>query len=205
MSKQRDSLKKSMNTVLFDKVYLESNKIKSKLTFKNNEAIFNLDKKLMSEQTNIGLKFLKSWSGGEKVYYTNSIFKKNKVKNCKTLGECFVIESNFKDWTLTQQTKYINKYLCFKATRKLQNDNIIIAWYTNQIPVNFGPKDNNGLPGLILELEEPTIVFKATKIILNPNEEIIIQEPKKGIAISEKEYKKKVKKVSDGIFGKRRG
>ena len=99
---------------------------------------------------------------------------------------------------ITQESKMINNYLVFKATRSNGN---IIAWYTPKIPIGFGPKGEYGLPGLILELEIGNIVFKTTKIILNPKEEIKIKEPKGGKRVSYEEYKEIVKKAKKRVFG----
>jgi len=56
------------------------------------------------------------------------------------------------------------------------------------IPVNFGPKEYFGLPGLILEVSYDQFFIKATSITLNPKEEIKIEKPNKGKRMTEKEY-----------------
>jgi GLPGLI family protein len=206
LSSKRDKLKKKMNVDTFDKVYLSSKGVKSKLTFLNDAAIFKVEEKLNLEHIDIAERFIFGWSGGSNIFYSNSKTKKSKEKNCKTLGDCFIISSNFKEWQLTQETKKIAGYLCYKAIRIIKSRKgsfDIIAWYTPSIPVNFGPKGECGLPGLILELEEPSIIFRAKLITLNPKKEIKVNKLSNGIEISDKEYKKKVKKIADGIFGKR--
>jgi GLPGLI family protein len=67
----------------------------------------------------------------------------------------------------------------------------VFVWYTPEIPLPYGPSLYNGLPGLVLEVHWGKIVFKTTKIIVNPTQEIKILKPKKGIKINEKEYYKK--------------
>ena len=130
--------------------------------------------------------------------YYNSKTNTFLIKDCGSLGDCFIYDNKLFDWQLTQESKMINNYLVFKATRSNGN---IIAWYTPKIPIGFGPKGEYGLPGLILELEIGNIVFKTTKIILNPKEEIKIKEPKGGKRVSYEEYKEIVKKAKKRVFG----
>ena len=99
---------------------------------------------------------------------------------------------------MTQESKIINGYKSYKATR---SNGKVIAWYTPAIPINYGPKGEYGLPGLILELEIGKIIFKATKIILNPKEKVNVQEPKGGKRVSYEEYNKIMKKAKKSVFG----
>lgn len=54
------------------------------------------------------------------------------------------------NWKLSNESKLIGTFLCKKATAFFRGRNYT-AWYTNKIPVPFGPWKLNGLPGLILE------------------------------------------------------
>jgi GLPGLI family protein len=71
----------------------------------------------------------------------------------------------------------------------------VIAWYTTQIPYNFGPKDYNGLPGLILELQEDNLLIKASKITLQQKKKIVIKKPNQGEKITLKGYDAMVKEM----------
>ncbi|WP_159949558.1 GLPGLI family protein [Polaribacter septentrionalilitoris] len=128
LSKKRGNLKKKMSVDAFDKVYLSSKSVKSKLTFLNDEAIFKVEEKLNLEHNDIAERFIYGWSGGSNIFYSNSTTKQNKEKNCKTLGECFIISSNFKEWQLKQETKNIAGYLCYKAIRTIKGrkDHLIL-------------------------------------------------------------------------------
>ncbi len=102
-------------------------------------------------------------------------------------------------WKLTQETRKIGKYTCYKATAILKEEregggylsDIIVAWYTTEIPVPFGVQSFGGLPGLTLELihdtENGKLFYKAIKIELNPKKEVVIKKPK-GKAISHKKF-----------------
>ena len=50
----------------------------------------------------------------------------------------------------------------------------ITVWYTPQIPVNTGPGNYQGLPGLILEVNDGTETVICSKIVLNPKDEVNI-------------------------------
>jgi len=65
---------------------------------------------------------------------------------------------------------------------------IVTAWYTLDIPVNNGPGDYWGLPGLILEISDDNTQILCTKIIMNPKEKMELKEPTKGKVVTQKEY-----------------
>ena len=71
---------------------------------------------------------------------------------------------NFKDevpeikWELINETKKINEFDVKKATTNLFGRNWI-AWYAEDIKVPYGPYKFNGLPGLILELNDDKNYF----------------------------------------------
>lgn len=85
----------------------------------------------------------------------------------------------------------------------------IVAWYTPMIPASHGPDEFGGLPGLILELSTHNTTMLCTKVVLNPQEEIIIEAPTKGKEISREEYAKtieeKAKEMAERYGGGRRG
>ena len=76
----------------------------------------------------------------------------------------------------------------------------VIAWYTPEIPYNFGPKDYNGLPGLILELQEDNLLISASKISIKLKEKKLIKTPTQGKKVTLREYDSIVK----AIYYKRR-
>ncbi|MGJ8591050.1 MAG: GLPGLI family protein [Aquaticitalea sp.] len=65
---------------------------------------------------------------------------------------------------------------------------IVTAWYTPQIPVNQGPGDYWGLPGLILEVNANRTTILCSKIVLNPTEKEEIKIPTKGKEVTRTEY-----------------
>ncbi len=83
----------------------------------------------------------------------------------------------------------------------------VVAWYTLQIPVNQGPGEYWGLPGLILEVNAGRTTVLCSKIIMNPNEKEEIKKPSKGKVVTKLEYnsilKKKVEEMRENF--RRRG
>ncbi|MCB4806713.1 GLPGLI family protein [Tamlana sp. 62-3] len=141
------------------------------------------------------------------------------------------------EWQMTGETKQIGQYTCFKATATIQSNAVafedfrpprrgnnegeaeetkpkgpktvnIEAWYTMQIPVNQGPSDYWGLPGLILEVNAGKTTILCTKIVVNPEEKTTIKAPKKGKEVTREEYNEIVQKKTEEMrnnFGNRRG
>lgn len=68
------------------------------------------------------------------------IYKLNEIKNDL-------------DWKILKETKTIGNYHSQKATLKYKGRSWT-AWFTNEIPLSFGPYIFDGLPGAILYLED---------------------------------------------------
>ena len=161
------------------------------LGFNKNESFFEEEKPMEIERRRFNLAVSKMGKG---VIYTNT--SQNRILQQKEyVGQEFLIAITPYKWKLTQEKKQIGKYTCYKATtskfvegRNGKMERKVIAWYTTQIPYNFGPKDYNGLPGLILEIQEDILLIKASKILLNTREEKIIKEPSQGEKVTLKEY-----------------
>lgn len=155
-----------------------------------------------------------STQGSSDILYKNNKAK-SYTNQTDTMGKIFLVKDELEeiDWKLEPDTKYIGEYLCFKATYtkevevanfKIDSDSnasdeseskkpemetrIVTAWYTTQIPVNSGPSMYHGLPGLILEVHDGELHMVCSKIVLNPEEAIKIEEPTKGKVVSQKEH-----------------
>ncbi|WP_255577973.1 GLPGLI family protein [Flavobacterium sp. CHNK8] len=130
-------------------------------------------------------------------YYLNLITKTTILE--KKDGVLIKNEYQTKDWEITKESKQIGNYLCYKAIyiknylgRNGKEISIpITAWFAPSLPFTYGPKDYNGLPGLILELQERKTIYNATSINLSQEKELKIEFPK-GKTITEAEYAKKV-------------
>lgn len=70
---------------------------------------------------------------------------------------------------------------------------VITAWYSPEIPVNQGPENYWGLPGLILEVNDGKTSILCSKIVMNTKEKVEIKAPSKGKEVTQKEYDEIVK------------
>jgi GLPGLI family protein len=125
---------------------------------------------------------------GTSSYYSN----KDKVIEYSILG--YILKDPLK-WTITSDTKTIGGFNCFKAkaTEKLMSrkgytyEKDIVVWFASELAVPFGPQNYSGLPGLVVEVIRDDYSIIATKIDLNPNEDVKIKRPKESRIISQKE------------------
>lgn len=71
-------------------------------------------------------------------------------------------------WELKNESKLIDSFLCYKAETIFRGRNYI-AWYTPSIPLADGPWKFNGLPGLIMEIQdsEDVVHWKITNVYIN--------------------------------------
>ncbi len=76
----------------------------------------------------------------------------------------------------------------------MPKETVITAWYTPEIPVNQGPENYWGLPGLILEVNDGKTVILCSKVVLNPKVKTEIKAPTKGKVTTQKEFDETVVK-----------
>lgn len=161
--------------------FKNSENINYQLHFNNDVSTFFYERSLeLDDKYNFNLTLSLF---GENTYFTN-IKTKKILKNSKYL-ENKLIELPILEWKITTKTKKIGNYLCYMASaiEKTERDGKITktkvtAWFTTDIPISFGPKNYNGLPGLVLEVNSGLMKIKATKIELNSNKKLKIIMPK---------------------------
>jgi len=107
--------------------------------------------------------------------------KKEEPKNEDTKTEAVKAEGEAK------KTNFMQDF-------ELPKEITITAWYSPEIPVNQGPENYWGLPGLILEVNDGKTIILCSKIVLNSKEKAEIKEPTTGKVISQKEYDETVVK-----------
>jgi GLPGLI family protein len=89
------------------------------------------------------------------------------------------------------------KKTSFMDALEMPKEVIVTAWYTPEIPVNQGPEEYWGLPGLILEVNDGKTVVLCSKVVLNPKVKAEIKAPVKGKSISQKEFDEVVLKKTE--------
>lgn len=203
MEKKIDSLKydKSEMKEMMKSMANNNEDISYTLTFNVNESLFKKEESLENDNEK-GINFLKFMAGSDD-YYT-SILDKKIIRKTEKTEKTYLINYSFPKWKYSNETKKIGKYLCYKATTTRTHKNtftgntktfVITAWYTKEIPINFGPKNYGGLPGLIIQLTDASVVFTATNVKINPKKSIKIKKPEKGEVITAEAYNE-MKRVS---------
>ncbi|MBR9847105.1 MAG: GLPGLI family protein [Algicola sp.] len=176
------------------------------LTFDKYQSLYKKNDKLAAPSPSVsGIKI--TISEGSDLLYKN--IKENRYSNATEIfGKLFLIKDSLvnRKWELINETKNIGLYTCYKAVFKdsyetqtitdgeefetVTKDRTTTVWYTPQIPVSHGPMDYHGLPGLIMEINDGELTLVCTKIIINPEDEININEPTKGKEVTQEEYEK---------------
>jgi len=93
----------------------------------------------------------------------------------------------------------------FEDNFEIPKEIIVTAWYTPEIPVNQGPENYWGLPGLILEVNDGKTTILCSKIVLNAKDKVEIKPSKKGKVVSQKEYDETVIKKMEEFREMNRG
>jgi GLPGLI family protein len=201
---------------------------KSEFTLELSAIESNYEKFQQLEKPIVGEGMSMSVSGignASKTIYKN-LQKQRFVKMDQIFGKEFLIVDKLPqyNWQLSQETKMIGNYLCYKATylpeltesqkeakakkeeekeaggllaQIVDKDRTITVWYTPEIPVSNGPGEYQGLPGLILEVKESETTILCTKIEMNPAKGLNIKKPTSGKEINQKDFDALAKKKYD--------
>lgn len=173
-----------------------------KLSFNANIALYKKEETMSVEVINPVVEaFTRSFSGFRGEVYYDRI--KNRIIHKKEyLGQIFLINKKRIHWQLTKDTLKIDGYLCYKAKaiRTIQNSEglhelDVIAWYTTDIPLPYGPDGYAGLPGLILQLEDNGTLTYVQKIKFLKNKTNMISLLENGEKITEEKFNAIVKKT----------
>lgn len=178
-------LKKSYEKAIESAKYLDFT-----LYINQGNSLFSINNGLSIEDD--GYFYAKLVSGYNGEIYQNKEYSLSVISN--EFGN-FILKKEAKtDWVLTNETKEIQGFTCFKATSVKTIDNgkgvfhfPVIAWYCPKIPFTYGPNGYGNLPGLILELQVRNILFGVKKINLNLEKKPIIKEIPDYKVITEKE------------------
>lgn len=197
------------------------------LTFNKTECLYEEEQKLEEPKPSSGTSFSITFSGGGKKYLNTK--DKNSIVEDEIFGKEFLIVEPLvqPEWKLIDETKKIGDYNCFKAELVIPvsekqkkeyeeflkkeekkpalfkmekpEDKVITAWYTPEIPVNFGPDNYWGLPGLILEVSEEKLIILCSKVVLSNKEKTKIKAPNTGEKVSQKKFDEIQKKKTDSM------
>ncbi len=177
------------------------------LKFKGAESLYTEDEAGIASPQPSSSGFSIVVSGNSDIQY-NNIKEERYTNQTDLMGKSFLVKDSLKkrDWKLVKEIKNIGQYTCFKATYEEEVENwsmtedgeetkekkmkTTTVWYTLDIPVQHGPDRFWGLPGLVLEVQDGKFSLMCTKVVLNPEETVIIEEPTKGKLVGGEEYRK---------------
>jgi GLPGLI family protein len=199
---------------------------KTKSVYKQDESLAAPN--LSSDFTQVQVIEIGGGSGKGSIYYKD-LQGKTYRNQTEIQGKVFLIKDDLPtyDWKMSTETKNIGMYTCYKATYSKEVEQkqvtfingemkeevvketiVTTAWYTLQVPVSNGPDNYQGLPGLILEINDGKNLIVCTEISMNPSKSIKIEAPKKGKVVSQEKYdeiqNKKSKEMMEK-FKSRRG
>jgi GLPGLI family protein len=199
------------------------------LSFNKIESLYEEQEQIEKPEApaNGGFSISVAFSGEGKKYL--NLKDKISIEEADIFGKEFlIVEPPEKlDWKLLNETKKIGDYNCFKAELTVQatekqkeeykeflkkeetkpalfkmdepKDKTIVAWYTPEIPVSFGPNKYWGLPGLILEINEEETIILCSKVTLSNKEKSKIKVPNTGEKVTQKKFDEIQKKKTDSM------
>lgn len=168
---KKDSASQKMMLEMYPNFFNVAKEIEFELSFNSNQSIFTEKTKMYSDQQTVFTILAKIAIFGNTKIKNDSIYKEYIIEN---IGQYIVKSETLKNWKITEETKKIDKFVCYKATNEViitnprgTFKNPIIAWFCPEIPFQYGPNGFGGLPGLILEIQTTVGVFGAKKITLS--------------------------------------
>ena len=123
---------------------------------------------------------------------SESDFRNFRFRNRNNEKEGVKKAETVKDTAKAKKTNFTDDW-------EMPKENVITAWYCPEIPVNQGPENYWGLPGLILEVNDGKTVILCSKLVLNSKEKVEIKPASKGKEVTQKEYDEIVKKKMEEI------
>lgn len=180
-----------------------------KLTLGTNESLFNREEKIQNEQPKEnGMSIVIEYGGSRGTLYKN-IGDNRILKTENAFGKNYLISDELKkyDWKISKESKEILGYEVRKAEAKIDSTTNVMAWYAPKLPYKNGPSGYQGLPGLILELEEintygggmEKLIYTAQSLQVDKDQKPIIA-PTKGEKLSQSEFDELMKKQSEKMM-----
>lgn len=170
------------------------------LKFNKNESHFRA-KKMMTSDNGIDIENAVLFIGAGGVYYTD-IEQDLSLHQLNYINRLWLIQREISalDWTISNQTKRINGYVCRKATSVYRSTFLpkakLTAWFASKIPFQYGPLGIGGLPGMILELDHGYFHYYADDMDFNESDREI-EKPSEGKLLPLEEYDKQRKKIAE--------
>jgi len=194
---------------------------KFELLFGNNQSLWHIsDEQTPEEEGPAGGVQIRMIGGGNDDISYYDFNKGTSTEQKEMFEKKFIIADSIHklNWKLTGETKTVLNHVCQKAVaqrigmrtmmnmdngkmerKEISDTNVIVAWFTPDIPVSAGPAEFQGqLPGLILEMDlnNGRQTFKATGISAKADI-AAIKEPRSGKKVTRDQFKKETQKMME--------
>lgn len=133
-----------------------------------------------------------SYGGGSNFYVMKKNNELQSLETASVFNDRYLKKSTTltSDWKITNESKVINGYLCYKASMKREKyllkatnaknpeikkiEKELVAWFCPEFPYSFGPDEFFGLPGIVFEAyhSDGKVLFAIDKIELKSNQKI---------------------------------
>lgn len=153
------------------------------LQISENKAYFISEKNLKFDSL-FQNEFQRTVFNGNKIDFSGKSFPKTKFKFTivqslenieyfESVGMALLsyTEPTINNWKLVNESKTINTFNCQKAEVYYKGRNWV-AWYTNEVPLPYGPYKFSGLPGLIIKITDQKGDYDFELIKSTPNEKL---------------------------------
>ena len=207
----KDEKSHSGNNRLMNSVASSAEALNYVLVFNSEASSFQVEDAVLND-SNLYQSRALSIGGGSGTYYTEAGTKRT-LHEIDYFGKKYIIvlPDSKLDWKVTKQAKKIGNYTAYKAIASIQVDMSLFkeikskvlnfeAWFTPEIPVSYGPREINSLPGLVLETTIGGVMYRAISVNFNPSGKLPeIVPPNKGEFITEEELDVVAKKMMEKI------
>ncbi|RRO15211.1 GLPGLI family protein [Flavobacteriaceae bacterium 14752] len=173
---------------------LKNNKpVYAKLFMNDTASIYFVEQQMLIDNQDFNLNISRAGKNNKFYIKNSTLFYELNINN-----KSYWVKHDNRDWDVKSKSKTISGFNCKLATSS-NGKKITKAWFTNDVPLNYGPHKFYGLPGLIVKVETPVLTFLLEDYKTSSNNDIFNVEIDK--FISESEKKEILKKGMKNIFG----
>jgi GLPGLI family protein len=134
---------------------------------------------------------------GTETQVWNDYVSQKTIAYKKVYEQNFLVDDSFRKctWKILEEVRTIAGFSCRKATTRINDSVVVVAFYTDKIPVSGGPEMFSGLPGMILELAIPRLytTWIAQSVVLQSVGPAELVVPEKGKKTTFAEMEKTIK------------
>lgn len=159
------------------------------LLIRSNECIFKKTSEIVEDYSDIHMyRIALAFSAGDEIWYSKKGEPEKVIYKEDREGPKTLTLNEEVQWEISEETKFIGKYRVIKANTTRKKGGFtekIEAWFAPELPYYFGPIGYNGLPGLILEMSKPKVVFMFKEI---QKKAVEIKTPKESTRMTLEKY-----------------